>query len=297
MGDVGEIAKAVTPLVDNLAKLTGPMSEELGQYFGDKVREFRQRNMTTIVDGAVKRLEEAKKPVDPVPPRLLLPIIDSASLEDNPTLQEMWSGLLASASDQADNMSPSYVETLKALTPIEARSIKVLYDFLIESTGTTLGSDEDVSYRLTFGLGLVEGELIAPTLIIETLERLGLIRREYDLDRNPSIRDMYPNYLIPPASVSPMFTTPQAVWDAAANAMPRTSESLPLMVYGTPGFTADDTTWNMPTNRADRTPEPLPKVIYDLAFTSYGIQFMRACQGPVSLVPEASRSSDIHPLG
>src|SRR5258708_6997962 len=98
MGDYGEIAKAVKPLVDNLAKLTGPMSEELGLYFGDKVRAFRQRNITTIVDASIKRLEKAGKPADPVPPRLLLPILDAASLEANPTLQDMWSGLLASAS-------------------------------------------------------------------------------------------------------------------------------------------------------------------------------------------------------
>jgi hypothetical protein len=32
--------------------------------------------------------------------------------------------------------------------------------------------------------------------------------------------------------------------------------------------------------------EPLPKVRFDLVFTSYGIQFMRACQGPAqSVVP------------
>ncbi len=124
MGDIGEIAKAVKPLVDNLARLTGPMSEELGLLFGDKVRAYRHSNLTTIVDAAVKGLEGTGKPVDPVPPRLLLPILDAASLEANPPLQAMWSGLLASASQEKDSMSPSFIETLKQLTPDEARLLQ-----------------------------------------------------------------------------------------------------------------------------------------------------------------------------
>lgn len=56
MSDAAEIAKTLRPLVDNLAKLTGPMCEELGRYFGDKVREFRLRNVSATVNGSVKRL-------------------------------------------------------------------------------------------------------------------------------------------------------------------------------------------------------------------------------------------------
>jgi hypothetical protein len=245
MGDVGEIASTLKPLVDNLAKLTGPMSEELGLFFGDKVRAFRQRNLVTIVDGSVKKLEDAGKPVHPVPPRLLLPIMEAASLEDNQSLQEMWSGLLASASEQADNMSPSYAETLKALTPIEARSLKVLYDYLNQTFASTLGSDEEVARTLALGVGLGIGESIAPKLVIETLERLGLIRREYDLDRNPVVTPDYPRY------VNMIF--PTRTWNSGDDFVSPVSSKT----------------------------EALPKVIYDLAFTSYGIQFMRACQGPL----------------
>ena len=260
MGDVGEIAQAVKPLLENLAKLTGPMCEELGLYFGERARAFRQRNLTAIVDQSIKRLEKAGKSPNPVPPRLLLPIVDGASVEDNLTLQEMWSGLLASASDQADNMSPSYAETLKSLTPIEARSMKVLYDYLAESGASSFGSDEDASYRLADGLGLAVGESIAPTLILETLERLGLMRREYDLYKIPSISNpsLMASYL-------------------------NTISSMPLIsVIGEP-FTNRSNQGEAYTifdDQSAKDQEPLPKVIYNLVFTSYGIQFMRACQGP-----------------
>jgi hypothetical protein len=70
-------------------------------------------------------------------------------------------------------MSPSYAKTLRALTPIEARPIKVLYDFQTESAVPTLGSDADVENRLTFGFGLSVGEAITPIMVIEALEHLG----------------------------------------------------------------------------------------------------------------------------
>jgi|CZKL01.1.fsa_nt_gi hypothetical protein len=113
------------------------------------------------------------------------------------------------------------------------------------NSAPTLGSDEDVGNRLTFGLGLSVGEAIAPILIIETLERLSLIRRKYDLYREP-----LPDHQ--------------------------------NMIWG-----------DFVTQR----PEPLPEVVYDLAFTSYGVQFMRACQGPVSSSPPACETSDVKPLG
>lgn len=177
----------------------------------------------------------------------------------------MWIGLLASASDQADNLSPSYIETLKALTPIEARSIKVLNDFLIASHFSTLGSHEDVSNMITFRLGLAVGEAIAPDLILETLERLGLIRREYDLQKNPPLRQMFimpdfPHYVVtsPPIAVQGIET-----------------------LYGSPD---------------PKIPEPLPKLIYELTFTSYGIQFMRACQGPVPTTGPTDEPSAVSPF-
>jgi hypothetical protein len=247
MGDPGEIAKTARPLVENLAKLTGPMCEELGLYFGERVRAFRERNLRTIVDRSVGQLEATGRPIGAVPPRLLLPILESASLENNPTLQEMWSGLLASASDQADKMSPSYVETLRALTPIEARSMKVLYDFFLDAPGATLGSPEEISYTLTFGLDLKVGESIAPVLLLETLERLGLIRREYDLYRDP----------------------------AAAEPLDFGKVDYGKIVTGA------RTIGELVRTVRSQEPEPLPTVVYHLAFTSYGIQFMRSCEGPV----------------
>jgi hypothetical protein len=47
-------------------------------------------------------LRNAGLPPGAVPPRLLLPIIENSSLEDNDSLQGLWAGLLATASQQTD---------------------------------------------------------------------------------------------------------------------------------------------------------------------------------------------------
>jgi hypothetical protein len=249
MSDVGDVAKALAPLIDNFAKMTGPMSEELGMYFGTKVREFRQKNITKILDGSYRLLEDAGKPINPVPPRLLIPILEAASVEDNPTLQDMWSGLLASASDQADNMSPSYAETLKALTPTDARSIAILYD---HQTSIPIGSEEDLVDLIAAGLGHDVIEIVPAFMTLDTFQRLGLLRREYGIqvDGISLINDTLTNYFQDhPRSVAPF--------------------SEPYLTHF-PSATQED------ESNSD------PQLTFELTFTVYGMEFMRACQGPIS---------------
>ena len=237
-----EIAKALSPLIDNFAKLTGPMCDELGLYFGERVRTFRHQNITNVIEDSIKKLESTGKPVNPVPPRLLIPIFEAASVEDNPTLQDMWSGLLASASDRADNMSPSYVETLKALTPMDAQALTSLYE---SRPSLMLGSEYELSHRISVSISLPEDSTSAARLKIETFERLGLIRREIELyhaGKNPQ----------PKMGVSPF-------------------------IFPRPGISPLPPEW---LSRNERNwPEPLPEVSWQFVFTSYGIQFMNACEG------------------
>jgi len=251
MSDVGDVSKAITPIIENFAKLTGPLCEEVGLFFGEKVRAYRQTNLRKIVDGSVERLERAGKAVNSVPPRLLLPIIESASLEDNPTLQDMWIGLLAKASEDADDLSPSYAETLRVLTPNEAKALKVLYESLRNSP--FLGPAATVHFFLMEGVCVEPDVSISPGLIVETLERLGLLRREYDL--LPAVSSPFVFHKL----------------DSEETALPG----------GMSYFEVSNAHRSMTTPFDDEKPQP--EITYELAFTSYGTQFMRACLGPTSL--------------
>ena len=86
---------------------------------GNQARVYRVKNAIKTAEKTKRILKDAGLNPGPVPTRLLLPILDACSVEDNNDLQERWAALLASASQEAD-LSPSFIETLKQLTPEEA---------------------------------------------------------------------------------------------------------------------------------------------------------------------------------
>ncbi len=115
---------ATTLAVDLLRRLAGPAADQVGFMLGDKAWEYRANNLIKITLRLQRKLREVGLPANAVHPRLLLPIIENCSVEDNETLQEMWAGLLVTASQEKDSMSPSFIETLKQLTPDEARLLQ-----------------------------------------------------------------------------------------------------------------------------------------------------------------------------
>ncbi len=173
-----EVAKKSLDLImDFASRVGGPAADEFGLFLGDKVRAWRIANAVNLYTRTKRILEEAGLPANAVPPRLFLPLIEAASIEDNESLQEMWAGLLAAATQSPDTVSPSFVETLKQMTPNEARYIDKIY---CDRT------NRKNSYRMPldsqFPPGIFTEKAGAPKgLSSETYERLGIIRREYGM--------------------------------------------------------------------------------------------------------------------
>jgi len=180
VSDAGEIAKAVSPISDLVGKLFGPMADELGQYFGDKVRAFRQRNLTSVLEGTQKILDGQATEAGPIPPRLLLPLVESASLEDDSLLQDMWSGLIANASSTTEAVSPAFIETLKQLGPDDARSLMHVRG-LVEDSSQKYNLER---FNVPLNRHTLRYEAELDDAGLETFERLGLLRREYDVSQS-----------------------------------------------------------------------------------------------------------------
>lgn len=103
-------------------------------------------------------LRDAGLQANAVPLRLLLPIVENSSVEDNDSLQELWAGLLATSSQQADAVSPSFVETLKQLTPDEATHLKRVCEALKESRKNRLAANMPITlYAFTKAWGAPVG--------------------------------------------------------------------------------------------------------------------------------------------
>lgn len=192
LGEIGKIASsgAADKLMELVLKGFGPSLEQFGLIGGDLVSEIRWNNLRRIHARMRKKLEQAERKPKTIPPRLLVPILESASLEDDKTLQDMWAGLLATASQEADKVSPSFVETLKQLTPDEARYFDKLYRFRKDNARNPKFPDRTIN-PLTFSekAGAPRG------VSAETFERLGLIRRDYGLTQKNNYDEMEVGYL------------------------------------------------------------------------------------------------------
>ncbi len=144
MNDVEEIAKAVQEASKLGGKSLGT-AEKVGGFFvkvfkeptlevvgiiTDKLRFMRWKRTVVMVD-EVNGILSARgvTTTRPVPPKLALPILEESSLEEDETLQELWTNLLANAMDPnfETSIRTAYVGIIKELEPIDAKILKTVY--------------------------------------------------------------------------------------------------------------------------------------------------------------------------
>jgi hypothetical protein len=85
----------------------------------------------------------------PIPQQFALPLFESASLENEESLQELWAGLIANASDPSRklNLKKIYIEILRGLDPMDAGVLKLLsgpdiQNLYGEKSGAHLNAEE-----------------------------------------------------------------------------------------------------------------------------------------------------------
>lgn len=134
-----EVSKTTGRAIDLLRSAGGFLDDVFGEslrQFGgaiaDWVRYFRYRNLLTIID-KVQEIHEGRAlegKLLPVPPQFALPLLDGASLEAEPTIQDLWAGLIANATDpsRAFRLKKVFVEILRGLEPLDARILECLSD-------------------------------------------------------------------------------------------------------------------------------------------------------------------------
>ncbi|MHB1654707.1 MAG: Abi-alpha family protein [Desulfitobacteriaceae bacterium] len=68
-----------------------------------------------------------------VPPKLALPIIQAASLEDDENLQDLWANLIANAMDPSfnDEIRYGFIDMIKNITGIEAKILNEFYNAIL----------------------------------------------------------------------------------------------------------------------------------------------------------------------
>lgn len=205
-----ELGEALNKGVDLIHRLAGPVCDDIGAMISDSMKPYRAKNLVNTVRKTERILREAGLPANAVPTRLLFPIVEASSIEDDETLQGMWAGLLATASQEADSVSPSFIETLKQMTPSDARHIESLcresirHFNDIRQRNAHLSKTVEMKDRICDGMTLApwafggvrstmpENWDIPPGVYADTYERLGLIRRTFEVTSSFDKRDVAP---------------------------------------------------------------------------------------------------------
>jgi hypothetical protein len=109
---VGEIVKDV---VSPSAKIIGSW---LGEALSVNYSQWRAEQAAKVVEGAGEILAELNLKPTICKPKILLPLIEQASLEEDDDLTKKWMGLLASAVI-GDSIHPSYSKILSEIVTVQ----------------------------------------------------------------------------------------------------------------------------------------------------------------------------------
>src|ERR1035438_2714716 len=112
------VKQMFAPVQDIMRQLTGPAATEVGLMWGDACRAWRVRNAFRLVLGVKQAAQENGFELNPVAPRLLFPLLEAATLEDDEDLHKRWVALLTNAArtDFDSEILPCFPDILKQLT-------------------------------------------------------------------------------------------------------------------------------------------------------------------------------------
>lgn len=131
-----------------LGKLLGPAISESGQLIADQIRYRRLKNQVTVFAKANQLLEE--KGIEPkkVNLKVLYPLIEYSSLEEEDKMQTTWANVIANIStyDTEQVFNLKCIEILKEITPNEVMLLDFLFEKFVKDEKTTLERWKDKSW-------------------------------------------------------------------------------------------------------------------------------------------------------
>jgi len=104
----------------------------------DKLRFVRWKRLANMADEVNAILvQKGITATRAIPPKIALPLIEQASLEEDPDLQTLWNHLLANAMDPSfnDEIRYGFIDMIKNITGMEAALLNTLYDALRSENG------------------------------------------------------------------------------------------------------------------------------------------------------------------
>lgn len=147
MSDIEEIAKAIQEFAklgtkgletankagSFFVKIFEEPTEEIVGMVTDKLRFIRWKRLVQI-DEEVKQILLNKKITNTrtILPKIALPILERATLEEDPDLQYLWNHLLANAMNPEfnDEIRYGFIEMINGITGVEVKLLNEFYEIL-----------------------------------------------------------------------------------------------------------------------------------------------------------------------
>jgi hypothetical protein len=159
-----------------LKEVAKPAFERLGKEIESFLLGPRRERAAELLTDAAAMLKDADVQAQPVPGRILMPLLEYGSWEDEPDMRRKWAALLANAASatESNQVLPAFIEILRQLTPMHAHFIDLAWRHQIGRGGELVSDD-----LLKDGLFLVAGQSARREfeLIATDLLRLGVIDR------------------------------------------------------------------------------------------------------------------------
>ena len=177
--------------------MLGPAADELAEMWRDQVRVYRYGRQVKLLEKVEEIAKEAGFTPQAVPPKILFPLLEGASFEDDESLHDMWAALLANAAspDNVGKVRPGFIATLKQMAPDEAAVLKWMFENEQELTFYKSGL-----WKAQVELGYLTKEeserkdQMADDMVIclDGLQAQELIRKSYfEPSDNPPLQQLY----------------------------------------------------------------------------------------------------------
>ena len=147
MSNIEKIVEAINVpkrIVDGaelfLRKLLGPAITESGQLIGDEIRFRRFKNQVIIFTKAKEFLESKSIEPKTINLKLLAPLIEYSSLEEDEKIQTLWANIIAniSSAETEHLFNLKCIEILKEITPNEVFFLDYIFEIFKTEEKETL---------------------------------------------------------------------------------------------------------------------------------------------------------------
>jgi hypothetical protein len=179
-------------LEDFMRRVFGSSAEHTDGTFSDWTTTFRRQIILTLADkvNEIHRRRGIADQTVPIPPRLAIPLLQKATLEDDETLQDMWAALIANAMDPRcrSGARRTLIDLLASLEPADAQALwSISRDGEANPNRHALFYDAALARKAEKPCTLVEARNLdwvaksagmtreVAALSVESLARLGLI--------------------------------------------------------------------------------------------------------------------------